>query len=168
MTIYIPADISNIILDYYSQLRDMKWRPFIDVQTGKLKWKVNRYSAKYDNIHKLLKHRKDNLYHDILLDISQVNNVGETNNAYQTIGSFICLKIEHYANNYQMIVPISKFYIEFINDHGFKHSLFCSIAGRSTLRRFDYDVYQDGIIHSTLIDFTKFSSNGYSLVIEKY
>jgi hypothetical protein len=167
MSLHIQTDVVNIILEYYAQMRDMKWAPFIEPKTGKLKWKVNKYSAKYDNMNKMLKHKKDNLPDDISFDIDIVRN-DEIIDTYNTIGTSICLKIKHCVNNYQTIIPMSKLYIEFINDLGFKHSLFCSIAEGSTLRRFDYDVYQDGIIHSTLIDFTKFSSNGYSLVIEKY
>ena len=53
----LPTDVINIILDYYSQLRerDMKWMPFIDTTTGKLKWKVNKNSTKYDNIKQTLR-----------------------------------------------------------------------------------------------------------------
>jgi hypothetical protein len=167
MSLDIPSDVANIILEYYAQMRDMKWAPFIEPKTGKLKWKVNKYSAKYDNINKLLKHRKDNLPHGISFDIDIVRN-GETIDTYNTIGTSICLKIEHYINDYQVIIPISKLYIDFIDEFGFKHSLFCSIFGRSTLRRFDYDVYQDGNIHSTLLDIHIFNKNSYSLVIEKY
>ena len=54
MSLHIPSDVANIILEYYAQMRDMKWAPFIEPKTGKLKWKTNKYSAKYDNINKLL------------------------------------------------------------------------------------------------------------------
>ena len=167
MSLHIPSDVSNIILEYYAQIRDMKWIPFIDPKTGKLKWKVNKYSTKYDTLNKLLNHKKDNLPDDVSFDIDVVRN-GETIDICNAIGTSICLKIEHYVNDYQMIIPISKLYIDFIDEHGFKNSLFCSIFGRSTLRRFNYDVFQDGNIHSILIDFRKFSSNAYSLIVEKY
>lgn len=54
----LPTDVINIILEYYSQLRekDMKWTPFIETTTGKLKWKVNKHSTKYDNIKQTLRH----------------------------------------------------------------------------------------------------------------
>ncbi len=167
MSLHIPSDISNIILEYYAQIRDMKWTPFIDGKTGKLKWKMNKYSAKYDTLNKLLKHKKDNLPDDVSFDIDVVRN-GETIDAYNTIGTCICLKTRHYVNIYQMIISSSKLYIEFTDVFNFKYSLVCSITGRSTLRKFDYDVYQDGTIHSTLIGFRKFGNDAYSLVIEKY
>lgn len=163
----LPTDVINIILEYYSQIRDMKWHPFIDNKTGQLKWKVNRYSAKYDNIHKLLKHRKDNLRHDINIDINIVAN-GVAIDLYNTIGTCIVLKIEHIVTKYQMVIPKTHLYIEYFDTNEFKYSIFCSIFGRSTLRRFDYDVYQDNNIHSMLIDIHKFSRNNYSLVLEKY
>lgn len=55
MSLYIPADITNIIFEYLSHLKDMKWTPFIDSKTGKLKWKVNKFCSKnialiYNNI----------------------------------------------------------------------------------------------------------------------
>jgi hypothetical protein len=167
MTTYIPADISNIILDYYSQLRDMKWTPFIDVRSGKLIWKVNKYSAKYDNIHKLLKHRKDNLRHNISIDVSILDRF-ETVELYNTIGTLICLKIEHYVNKYQIIIPISHLYVEYFDNQNCKYSIFYSIFGRSSLRRFDYDIYKDNHIHSSLIDIHKLGKTMYSLVFEKY
>jgi hypothetical protein len=167
MSLHIPADIVNIIFEYYAQIRDMKWLPFIDVKTGKLKWKVNKYSAKYDNINKLLKYRKDNLMHNISIDVN-IMRYDEQVDTYNTQGTCACLNIEYYANDYQVIIPISKLYIEYFDEDKFKHSLFCSIFGRSTLRRFDYDVYQDGNNHSTLIDISKFSNNCYALTLEKY
>jgi hypothetical protein len=114
-----------------------------------------------------MKHKKNNLPDVVSFDIDVVRN-GEIIDTYNAIGTSICLKIIHFVNIYQVIIPISKLYIEFTDEFGFKHSLFCSIFGRSSLRRFDFDVYQDGNIHSTLIDFRKVSSNAYSLVIEKF
>jgi len=38
MSLHIPSDITNIIFDYYAQLKDLKWTPFIDGKTGKLNW----------------------------------------------------------------------------------------------------------------------------------
>lgn len=167
MTTYIPADISNIILDYYSQVRDMKWTPFIEPKSGKLKWKVNKYSAKYDNINKLLKHRKNHLRHDISIDINILAN-RVTLDLYNTIGTCIVLKIEYIVTKYQMVIPKTYLYIEYFDTNEFKYSIFCSIFGRSTLYRFDYDVYQDNNIHSMLIDVHKFGNNHYLLVLEKY
>lgn len=53
--IHIPHEITNLIFDYYAQLTDMRWRPFIDCNTGKLKWRINKHSTKFKNhiIHKL-------------------------------------------------------------------------------------------------------------------
>ena len=167
MTTYIPADITNIILEYYSQMRDMKWAPFIDIKTGKLKWRVNKYSAKYDNIHKLLKHRKEHLRNNINIDINILAN-GVTLDSYNRMGTCIVLKIEHIVKKYQIIIPKTYLYIEYFDTNKFKHSIFCSIFGKSTLYRFDYDVYQDRNIHSMLIDISKFGNNNYSLVLEKY
>ncbi len=166
MALYIPSDVTNIIFEYYAQLQNMKWIPFIDVKSGKLQWKVNTYSAKYNNINKLLKHRKQNLPNDIIIDISVVMG-GETIDMYNRLGKCICLKKEQYINKYQMIIPISKLYIEYTDENSI-YSIFCLIFGRSTLRRFDYEIYQDGNIHSNLLDIRKFGYNAYSIIIEKY
>jgi hypothetical protein len=166
MALYIPSDIANIIFEYYAQMRDMKWIPFIDIQSGKLKWKINIYSAKYNNINNLLKHKKQNLPNDIIIDISVLMG-GETIDIYNRLGKCICLKKEQYADKYQMIIPISKLYIEYTDENSI-YSIFCLIFGRSTLRRFDYEIYQDGNIHSSLIDIHKFGYNAYSIIIEKY
>jgi hypothetical protein len=167
MSLHIPADISNIIFEYYAQLQDLQWTPFIDPKTGKLKWKVNKYSAKYDNMNKLLEFRKDNLRHDIDIHIN-IMRAGELLEDYNALGTRTYLKKIHFANKYKVILLITQLYIEYVDEDNFKHSLFCSIYGRSSLRRFDYDVYQDGNIHSSLIDFRKFDNSNYSLVIEKY
>jgi hypothetical protein len=59
----IPSDIINIILEYVSHLRSMKWRPFIDNKTGKLIWKVNTYSKKYIDHSRTIAHNNDELYY---------------------------------------------------------------------------------------------------------
>ena len=165
----LPTDVINIIFEYYAQMRDMKWRPFIDVQSGKLIWKVNRCSAKYDNINKLLTHRKNHLRDDISIDINIVAN-RVILDLYNTIGTCTCivLKIEYIVTKYQMVIPKTYLYIEYFDTNEFKYSIFCSIFGRSTLYRFDYDVYKDNNIHSMLIDIHKFGNNHYLLVLEKY
>jgi len=53
--------------------------------------KMNKYSAKYDTLNKLLKHRQQNLLRDIAIGIAVVRN-GETNDYYNTIGRSICIK----------------------------------------------------------------------------
>lgn len=168
MSLYIPSEVANIIFEYYAQIRDLKWTPSIDIKTGKLKWKTNKYSAKYDNMNKLMKHRNDNIYKDISLSIHQIRGHA-TINYYNTFGTIIYLKKTHYVNRYQIIVAKSTIYVEFIDEHGFKNSFFYSTE--LSLRKSQYDVYQDGNIHSILYDFDKCSElfdNEYSLVIEKY
>jgi len=168
MTTYIPSDVSNHILMYYAQIRNMKWVPFIDIKSGKLIWKVNKYSTKYDNINKILKHRKDNVRHDISIDINIMIN-GEIIGFYNKIGTCICVKIQkkNFVNQYQ-IIPITHLYMEYNDENNFKYSIFFSIFGRSTLIRFDYNVYQDSNIYSTLIDISKISKTSYSIFLEKY
>jgi len=61
----LPSDVTNIILDYYSQMNDMKWQPFIETSTGKLKWKVNKHSTKYKNIEKILTNQFITIKHGI-------------------------------------------------------------------------------------------------------
>jgi hypothetical protein len=171
MSLHIPSDVANIIFEYYAQLRDMKWVPFIDGKTGKLKWNVNKYSAKYDNMNKLLKHRKDNLCDNVNIDVEIIMR-GETIDFISTIGTSICLKttykVENFVDNYQVIITKYDLYIEYYDSNNFKYSIFCSKFGRSTLRRHDFDIYQDGNIHSNLLDIHIFGKNTYSLVIEKY
>ncbi len=166
MSIYIPADVTNLIFEYYAQMRDMEWTPFIDVKTGKLIWKVNKYSAKYDNMNKLLKHRKDNLRHDISINVSLVYNI-ETISLYNTTGSCIVLRTYNYVNKYQRIIPITHLYTEFVDNNNCKYSIFYSIFGRSTLPRFDYHIHQDNNIHSSLIDISKLGKTSYSFTLVK-
>lgn len=166
MSLYIPANITNIIFEYYSQMNNLRWTPFVDVKTGKLKWIVNKYSAKYDNINKLIKHRQENLLQEIYIDVAIVRN-GETIDFYNTIGTSISIKTKFVVNKYQIIIPISYFYIEFTDEYNFKYSMFCSLYGRS-IKKIEYEVYQDGNIHSNLIDILIFGKTNYSLVLEKY
>jgi hypothetical protein len=150
----------------------MKWVPFIDVKNGKLKWKVNKHSAKYDNMNKLLNHRKDNPSHDISIGVFQMKD-RETIDYYNTIGTIIYLKKTHFVNRYQMIVYRSTRYFEFIDNYGFKNSFFCSM-GLLSLCKKDYDVYQDGLIHSILCNMECYEesyenyNNTYRICIEKY
>lgn len=167
MTLYIPSEITNIILEYYAQLANLKWQPFIHQKTGKLKWKVNKYSTKYDYINKLIEHKKDNLVRNISIDVSQVMG-SEIINAYFTRGTCICLKIENRVSQCHLIYPISEIYINFNDDHGYKNSLFCSIIKKSTLCKSNYDIYQDGNIYSILKDLHSFDDISFTLIIEKY
>jgi hypothetical protein len=169
MTLYIPADITNIILEYYAQLNDLLWAPFVDVKTGELKRRLNKYSTKYDNINKLIEYRQNNLINDINIDVI-VHNNGEETDFYNTVGTCIYTKIK--VCKFNMIIPISNLYIEFTDEYNFKYSVFCSTYG-SSLRRIDnndisYDVYQDSNLHSTLTSMRIFDKTTFTLVLEKF
>jgi len=168
MSLYIPSEVTNIILEYYAELKHLKWQPFIGQKTGKLKWKVNKYSLKYDNINKLLEHKKDNPARNISIDVS-LEMDGETINFYDTIGTCISLKNEYLANSYQAMFPKSILYISFADDYGFKNYIFCSVVGKSTLLgRMYHDIYQDGNEYGIITYLSSFNSTSYSLVIEKW
>lgn len=167
MSLQLPADVSNIIFDYYAQLRDLKWCPFIDGKTGKLIWKVNKYSAKYDNIHKTLKYRKDNLRENITVYIEIMKN-NEIINSFCTPGTCVTFRTAYIIKNYdtyaQVLRSSNRSYIQYSYPCNSVHSLFYS----SGVRSFGIDIYQDGNIYANLIEITQFIENEYLLVFETY
>lgn len=168
MSTYIPSEITNIILEYYAQLNNLKWQPFIDQKTGKLKWKVNKYSLTYENINKLLEHKKNNLVSNISIDVS-LEMGGETINFYDTIGTCISLKHEYFPSTKYKYIPRSILYISFPDDYGFKNYIFCSVVGKSTLLgRMYHDIYQDDNNYGIITYLSSFNSTTYSIVIEKW
>jgi hypothetical protein len=164
MSLHIPSDVANIIFEYYAQIRDLKWVPFIEPKTGKLKWKMNKYSAKYDDMNKLLKHRKDNLRNDKNIEIILVQNY-QTIDRFNTTGTSICLKTDYYMGI--EYYPIHKFYIEYVDEYNVKYSIFCSSSTIGAIYKLDYTVYRDSIIHSTLINMLSLDMNSLSLILEK-
>ncbi len=165
MSLYIPSNVINIIFEYYAQLNDLRWAPFVDVKTGATKRRVNKYSTKYDNINKLLEHRQKNLVHNINIDVD-IMGYGEIIDSYNTIGTRICLKIEH-ISDYRTMIPILDSYIEFIDKYNNKYSVFYSTIGRLALRN-KYDIYEDGNIYGILIDYSNFDKTHYSITLEKF
>jgi hypothetical protein len=165
MSLHIPSNVINIIFEYYAQLNDLQWAPFVDSKTGETKYRVNKYSTKYYNIDKLLEHRQKNLVHNIKIDV-ELMRYAEIIDRYNTIGTCICLKIEH-ISDYKTIVPILDLYIEFIDKYNNKYYVFYSTIGRCALRN-KYDIYQDGNLHSTLIDYGNYDKKHYLLTLEKF
>jgi len=161
----LPSDITNIILDYYSQLRDMKWRPFIDPSSGKLSWKVNQYSTQYDNIHKLLKHKKDHLRKIINIDVNMIFGHEEID-MYNVSGTCTCLSTKYVVTKNKLIFPLSYFYIEYEYDNS-RYTTFCSTIRSLEYYRY-YDVYQDNYLLCTLNELYKIDNSSYTLYLEKY
>ena len=184
MTIYIPSDVTNLILEYYSQLRNMKWRPFIDDKTGKLIWKINKYSAKYDNINKVSNYRKNNPSCDIPLLIKHSNNNNVT--IYENIiGNIIYLKsiyivsvlqttIERNDTAFlQNVISSTKYknYIEYIfkkqvsyvyvdycigdSKYFIFYSLKDNIGNNCYSKIHNYNIYQDTIIYARVNELYK-------------
>jgi hypothetical protein len=163
MSLHIPSDVANIIFEYYAQMRDLKWTPFIEPKTGKLKWKANKYSAKYDNMNKLLEFRKDNLRKDKNIEIIMVQNY-QTIDRFNTTGTSICLKTDYYMNiDYY---PIHQLYIEYVDESNIKYSTFCSSSGIGPIYKLDYNVYRDRSIHSKLISMLSLDMDSFSLILE--
>ena len=146
---HIPGDVTNIILDYYSQLRDLKWVPFIDSKTGKLLWKVNKYSIKYEYMNKLLKNKTENHIGMIDIDIFIRSN-NPLINQYSTIGSVIPLKTEYYVNKWNVIKRTTILYFEFIDDDNCVNYTFCRVLGNSSLCDMDFYVYVGGRLFGSL------------------
>jgi len=187
----LPSDILNIIFDYYSQLRDMNWTPFIDDKTGKLTWKVNKYSAKYDNIHKLLEYRKNNPRCDILLYvydndidiimgtvvylntfhvISVVKKGFEIDNPIMLQDVISSTKYNNYIE-YTFRRLVSYIYIEYcIKDS--KYFLFCSLLNNSGILCFskinNYAVYQETNIYNKVTILERLNYNEYLLNIKNF
>ncbi len=176
MTKYIPPDIVNIILEYYSHLRDMKWKPFIDAKTGKFIWKVNKYSAKYGIINKLLNYREKQLRcylsYDIQLDIELIHNRNEIDMYDSITGTIIYLNTIYDVNKYQMIIPMSYIYIEYCIEDS-KYSIFSLLRNNVTNLWYKKTnsnnvVYQDSNIYAEVKELRRLGTNTYQLTIEKY
>ena len=161
----LPSDITNMILDYYSQLRDMKWVHFIDPSSGKLSWKVNKYSTQYDNINKMLKHRKDHLREEINIDVDMIFSREEID-MYNVSGTCICLSTKYVITNHKLIFPLSYFYIEYEYDNS-RYTTFCSTIRILKFYR-HYDVYQDNYLFCSLNKLYKIDKSSYILYLEKY
>ena len=82
---------------------------------------------------------QQNLLRDISIGLAVVRN-GETIDYYNTIETSICIKTNYVVNKYQIIIPISYFYIEFTDEYNFKYLIFYSLYG-SSIQKIDYDVY---------------------------
>jgi hypothetical protein len=165
MSLNIPSNVINIIFEYYAQMNDLQWAPFVDLKTGETKNRVNKYSTKYDDINKLLEHRKKNLVNNIKITV-EIMHYGEIIDRYYAKGTCICLKIED-ISDYRNNIKIFDSYIEFIDKYNNKYCVFYSTIGRCVLRN-KYDIYQDGNIHSTLINYENFDNKHYLLTLEKF
>jgi hypothetical protein len=167
MSIYIPCHIANIILEYYAQMKQLKWIPFIDAKTGKLIWKVNKYSIKYANINNMIAFRKYNSPHDINININ-ITRENDEIDSFNIIGKCICVNKKYCMNkSTSALSVIREIYIEYIDQDNFNHALFCSVL-RKKARMRRYDVYQDGVIYSLLVSLTLFNGIEYSIVLDKY
>lgn len=164
---HIPGDVTNIILDYYAQLRDLKWIPFIDLKTGKLLWKVNKYSTKYEYMNKCLKYEKENrkTYLDLDIIVERSNMMLYT---YYTIGHVIPLKTDYYVDKWNMIKRKTYLYFEFKDEDNYTHYVFCGVNGHSALIRNDYQVYLDNAIFGNIGRIYIFGENTFALYLDKY
>jgi hypothetical protein len=157
MSLHIPSNVTNIIFEYYAQMNDLQWAPFVDVKTGEIKNRVNKYSTKYDNINKLLEHRKKNLVDNIKIDVA-IMSYDEIIDRYHTTGTCICLKIEH-ISDYKNMISILDLYLEFIDKYNNKCYVFYSVIGKHSIR--NYDIYQYGNKHGNLIEYVNFAKKHY-------
>ena len=102
MSYLIPYEVTNIILQYLSQLKNMKWIPFIDVKTGKVQWKINKYSFKYSNIKNILLYKNFNFIINIEVIIRRENQIINTfnccGNIYNCIGKTIYITFNDKSN----------------------------------------------------------------------
>lgn len=57
---YLPDSAINIILAYLSGLTNKKWKPVLNVSTGKLNWKVNNFNKATKKIEECLKFKLEN------------------------------------------------------------------------------------------------------------
>lgn len=166
MSSYIPSDIINIIFDYYAQLKNMYWTPFIYNKTGKIGWKFNKYSKKISNINKLLNYRGENLKRNVNIEIDVLYE-NELINYYNTTGYFIKLR-EYYILN----TLITDIYIEFIDENNFKNYLFCSITKRNLYNKSykrNNNVFIGNCIHGELFRLEiSNNNNNFIIVLDKY
>ena len=59
-SLLIPYPIINIILEYMSGLNNRKWKPVLDIDTGSLKWNINKYNNVTMKIGKILQFKLNN------------------------------------------------------------------------------------------------------------
>jgi hypothetical protein len=147
MSLLLPTDVTNIILDYLSDLRNMGWIPFIDNKTEKLIWKVNKRSSKYKNINEMLKYRISNklLCIDFIIRILRENQTLEviTLNGYRI--KIADKKVNKYIN-------IKYFYIQITNNDLSIYNLYLKNVYRGNVLHHElyFDIYQDNNIFGTV------------------
>jgi hypothetical protein len=163
----LPADVINIILEYYSQMRDMKWRPFIENKSGQLKWKVNKYSTNYHYLNNVLEYRKSNDKQIVNMYV-ELHNDFAVFDIYDTYGTIIPLKKEYIVNKWNVVTPKTTMYIEFTDEHNNKYNIMYAVFYRSTLFRLDYDIYVDNTIFGELFEFHNFGNNNITMSMYKY
>lgn len=163
----LPADVINIILEYYSQMRDMKWRPFIENKTGQLKWKVNKYSTNYHYLNNVLEYRKSNDKQIVNMYV-ELHNDFAVFDIYDTYGTIIPLKKEYIVNKWNVVTPKTTMYIEFTDEHNNKYNIMYAVFYRNTLFRLDYDIYVDNTIFGELFEFHNFGNNNITMSMYKY
>jgi hypothetical protein len=59
-SLFIPYPIINIILEYLSGLNNRKWKPVVDIDTGSLKWNINKYNKVTIKIESILQFKLNN------------------------------------------------------------------------------------------------------------
>jgi hypothetical protein len=167
MSLYIPSDITNIIFEYYAQMRDMKWFPFIDVKTGKLIWKVNKYSTNYNYVNNVLKYRKSNEKQDMNIYV-ELHNDFAVIDIYETHGILIPLKKEYIVNKWNVITPKTTMYLEFTDQNNNTYNIMYTVIYRSALFRLNYDIYMDNTIFGELFEHHDFQENNITISMYKY
>lgn len=122
---FIPSDIVNIILEYYAELRGLKWCPMVNAKTGKLSWKVNKYSSNYSNICRTLEFKTNNQIKEVSINCV-ITETGTRQNGYifsneLTIDRFTVngsiKKIMEEELYHSPVIIKRIWYIEFVNGY---------------------------------------------------
>lgn len=167
MSLYIPADVINIIFEYYAEIRDLKWCPFIDAKTGKLIWKVNKYSTNYNYVNNVIQYRQSNEKQDMNIYVELHNDFAMVD-MYETYGTLILLKKEYIVNKWNVVTPKTTMYLEFTDEHNNTYNIMYAVFYKSTLFRLDYDIYTDNTIFGELFEYHDFQENNITVSMYKY
>jgi hypothetical protein len=172
-TLNFPSDIKNIILDYWSQLNNRKWSPFIESKNEKLIWKVNKYSSKYKNINCMLIYKKHNPIKNIYVDVHMLNGIEISDRIYGTLGTILPLKRVYIVNKWDIIVSCDAYYMQFIIGK-YLYSVFY-IAKYNYIFKNEYDIYineyienTENTLYGTFEYVTGIDENLYAIEIRRY
>ena len=178
MSLNLPTDITNIIFDYVAQLKNLKWIPYVDKKSGKLRWKYSKYKKYVCDDFYIIKicneFPKINIcIEDILYLKTTKLFIKKPIDLTVIIYRFNQLINEYFINGYlvkfRMVdsTPFcerykSDYYFEFTDENGNNLYLYRKIGSPG-------DVYMDNTLYGELLDFRSDSLYNFGIIrIDKF